>query len=83
MDLIRVGRVSSVNETDYTVRVEFQDKEKLVSHDLPIFVSTTSKTKNPEIDLPKVGESVVCIFLPNGAQQGFCLGAFYIQQQRS
>jgi phage baseplate assembly protein V len=27
--------------------------------------------------LPDIDEHVICIFLPNGNAQGFCIGAFY------
>lgn len=67
-NLIRVGIVSSVNETNGTVRVIFDDKDDMVSDELPLF--------NFEYNIPDITEQVVCIFLPNGLQQGFCLGGF-------
>ena len=72
-NIIRAGRVSSVYPASCSVRVAFEDG--LVSYDLPVIVPQSLKTK--DYCLPDVGEHVVCIFLPNGNAQGFCLGAFY------
>ncbi|WP_088227782.1 phage baseplate assembly protein V [Desulfosporosinus sp. FKB] len=69
MNLIRVGQVSSVNEVKGTVRVKFGDKDNLISPELSLFSS--------EYDIPPIGSQVLCLFLPNGLQQGFCLNGFY------
>lgn len=68
-NLIRIGIVSSVNETNGTVRVIFDDKDDMVSSELQLL--------NYEYNIPEVKEQVLCLFLPNGLQQGFCLGGFY------
>ncbi|WP_106494874.1 phage baseplate assembly protein V [Lentibacillus sp. Marseille-P4043] len=68
-NMIRVGQVNSVNESNGTVQVLFEDKDNLVSGDLPLF--------SFEYDMPDVGDQVVCIFLANGIEQGFCLGPFF------
>lgn len=68
-NLIRIGIVSSVNEENGTIRALFDDKSNMVSDDLPIL--------SFEYNLPKIGAQVLCLFLPNGLQQGFCLGEFY------
>ncbi|WP_297429324.1 phage baseplate assembly protein V [Clostridium sp.] len=68
-NLIRVGIVSSINETNGTVRVIFDDKDDMVSDELQLL--------NSEYNIPEVKEQVLCLFLPNGLQQGFCLGGFY------
>lgn len=68
-NLIRVGIVSSINEINGTVRVIFDDKDNMVSDELPLL--------SFEYNIPEIKEQVVCIFLPNGLQQGFCLGGFY------
>lgn len=68
-NLIRVGVVSSVNENNGTVRVVFDDKDNLVSDELPLL--------SLEYNIPQVKDQVLCLFLPNGLQQGFCLGKFY------
>lgn len=68
-NLIRIGIVSSVNEKNGSVRVIFNDKDDMVSDELPLL--------SFEYNIPKVKEQVLCLFLPNGLQQGFCLGPFY------
>lgn len=77
-NLIRVGRVSSVDPVTCTVRVAFDDKDDLVSYDLPVIVPQT--LKNKDYLIPDVGEQVVCLFLANGLAQGFCLGAIYSEE---
>lgn len=79
-NIIRYGRVSSVNTADHTVRVVFEDEDDLVSWNLPVLVANASK--NQDFCLPDVGEYVVCAFLPNGIAAGFCLGSVYNQQIR-
>src|SRR5690606_14646915 len=68
-NLIRVGQVNSVDPGKGTVRVLFEDKDNLISDDIPLL--------NFEYNMPKVGDQVLCVFLGNGLDQGFCLGSFY------
>lgn len=68
-NVIRIGRVNSIDEKSGMVRVLFDDKDDLVSDWLPLF--------SFEYSMPKVGEQVLCIFLLNGIQQGFCLRGFF------
>jgi phage baseplate assembly protein V len=68
-NLIRIGTVSSVNEENGTVRVLFEDKDNMVSDELPLL--------SYEYDMPDIKDQVLCIFLPNGIEKGFCLGSFY------
>lgn len=68
-NLIRIGIVSSINEKNGTVRVVFDDKDNMVSDELPML--------SCEYNMPKVKEQVLCLFLANGLQVGFCLGSFY------
>lgn len=74
-NMIRVGVVSSITPDKGTARVAFSDRNNLVSHELPILVKQTLAVKDYYI--PDVGEHVVCVFLPNGVEAGFILGAFY------
>ncbi len=69
INMIRVGRINSVNENKGTVRVLFDDKDNLVSDELQLL--------DFEYDIPPIGEQVICFFLPNGIKQGFCLKGFY------
>ncbi len=74
-NIIRVGRVSTINSQNATVRVFFDDKQDSVSYNLPVIVRNSMKNK--DFWMPDVGEQVLCLFLPNGNAQGFCLGSFY------
>lgn len=68
-NLIRVGTVNSVNAESGSVDVLFEDKDNMILDDLPLF--------SFEYNMPDVGEQVVCIFLGNGIENGFCLGKYY------
>ncbi len=78
---VRVGIVSSVNEKNGTVRVEFGDADAkgqpLVSDELAVLFHKTLLDKF--YCMPDVGEHVLCLFLPFGLRQGFVLGAIYSQ----
>lgn len=78
-NLIRVGRVSSVNPAAATARVVFE-AQGVVSYDLPVLQRQT--LRNQDYCLPDVGEHVLCIFLPTGNAEGFILGSFYSDQDQ-
>lgn len=73
--LIRVGEVVGVDEKRGSVRVVFDDADGVVSYDLPVLFEKTHADKC--IHMPDMGEHVTCVFLPNGQEEGFVLGAFY------
>jgi phage baseplate assembly protein V len=73
--MVRQGVVSSVNDGAATVRVKIPDADNTVSKELPVLFRKTQDNK--DYDLPDVGEQVVCLFLPNGLEQGFVLGSPY------
>lgn len=73
-NLIRVGRVSSVDPKTATARVVFE-AQGVVSHELPVLQRQT--LRNKDYWLPDVGEHVVCLFLPTGNAEGFVIGAIY------
>ncbi len=75
--LIREGVISEVNAERLTVRVTFEDRDALVSGELPIL--TRGSSDPAEYWLPKVGETGVCIFAPNDEDsgQGWLLGTRY------
>lgn len=77
-NLIRVGRVSSVNPASCTARVAFEDKSKTVSYDLPILVRGSLGAKDYWMPVP--GEQVVCLYLPSGNTRGFILGSVYSEK---
>ena len=65
-NLIREGVVSSRDIPGRTVKVFFPDRD-LVSGNLPLQNGVT---------MPAIGDPVVCLFLGNGLERGFCLGGF-------
>ena len=76
--LIRIGRITSVDEKKHTARVQFTDRDEMVSWDLPVLVPSTVDPQ--DYGLPVENTDVVCVFLPNGQQQGFIIGAFYTDE---
>lgn len=78
-NLIRIGTVSAVNGESCSARVVFDDKDNMVSAELPIITICSKQTK--AYWLPEVGTQVLCIFQPNasgsGISKGFVIGAFY------
>ena len=77
-NVIRSGRISSINPKNGTARVVFADKDNLVSYDLPVLQRST--LKNKDYSMPDIGESVVCLFKPNGIAEGFVVGAHYNEE---
>lgn len=75
MDIIRVGRVSSVDEKNVTARVVFEDRDSMVSDDLNILMPFTMKDKMYFI--PAINEQVLCIMIPNGTSKGYIAGSIY------
>ncbi len=77
--LVRVGVVTALYPERGTVRVQTPDVhaggQALVSYELPVRFDKTCRDK--QYHLPDVGEQVLCVFLPTGAEQGFVLGAIY------
>ena len=73
--LIRVGRVTSLDEAAASARVEFKDRSGIVSHEMRVVVRNTKQNKDYWI--PDLQEQVLCLFLPNGIEQGYIIGSFY------
>ena len=74
--LIRIDRVSSVNPANCSARVTFEDREDVVSYELPVLVRGSQDTK--DYWLPTPGEQVLCIFAENGkSTDGFIVGTFF------
>lgn len=75
-NLIRFGKVSSVNAEKCACRVAFDDRDGLVSAELSVLQS--SCLANKFYNLPDVGNSVVCLMFPNDEHgSGVVLGSFY------
>lgn len=70
-DVIRIGKVSSVNATAGMVRVTYPDKDNSVTAELPVFSFTG------EYRMPEVGSQVLVVHLSNGAAAGIVLGNYW------
>ena len=68
-NIIRVGTVSSINFEKGLIRVNFGDKDDIVSREIPMVSN--------EYNMPGVNDLVLCLFLPNGIDKGFCLGKYW------
>lgn len=78
--LIKIGEVSSVDEAKCTARVVFDDDDSVISYELPILQRNT--LENKDYQTVHVGEDVLCVFLPNGQEEGFIIGSFYAGEVR-
>ncbi len=72
---VRVCIVESTNPEKVTVRVRIPDLDNLISYDLQVLQRKTRKDKDYWI--PDLQEEVFCLFLGNGLECGFVLGALY------
>lgn len=71
-DLIRIGRVSSIDYEKAYVRITYPDRDDAVSSELPYL--------SFEYDMPKVGEMVLAVFLSNGIEDGFVIGKYFNEE---
>lgn len=78
-NIIRIGRVSSIDVNTNTARVAFSDKDDLVSGNLMIVNRGSMVDKDYWI--PDIDEQVLCLMMPNksgqGLNEGFILGSFF------
>lgn len=65
-NIFRVGRISSVNYEKGKVRIVYNDKDKAVTKEMPMFSS--------EYHMPAVDDLVTVMHLPNGTEVGVVLG---------
>ncbi|MEW9106331.1 hypothetical protein [Paenibacillus sp.] len=74
---IKIGTVTAVSPEVGAVRVAFFDEDNAVSALLPVIMPPGVK------GMPKEKDSVICIFLSNAMNDGFCLyGTYYIQGEK-
>jgi hypothetical protein len=66
MNAIEIGRVSSISETDRTVRVIFAKRDSVVSNDFVVL-------DHDDDWMPKVGDSVCCLCV---GTNGFVIGKY-------
>ena len=74
-DLLRVGKVSSIDYENCTAQVVFEDRHDLVSGDLRIVTPLT--LKDHAYYMPDIDERVVCWFDPSAPVKGYILGSYY------
>ena len=76
-NIVRRGIVSAVYPERHSARVTFEDKDNVVSAELPILTSYASK--NNLYHLPDVGEQVICLQEESDAQEGdgVIIGSIY------
>ncbi|MCM1307584.1 MAG: hypothetical protein NC223_03200 [Butyrivibrio sp.] len=65
-DLIRIGKVSTINYEAGTVSVTYTDRGGEVSPPFPVF--------SEAYEMPKIDDTVVVIMLPNSGSKGFIAG---------
>lgn len=75
--VIRYGKVSSVDYESGMIKVTYPDLDDAVSDDLPMLTSGT------EYHMPKPGDNVVTLHMPNGMDGGFCLGSVWNKDHAS
>ncbi|SFP11444.1 hypothetical protein [Salibacterium halotolerans] len=73
-NLVRVGEVSSVDDESGMVEVLFRDRDNMVSAPLPLL--------SFEYNMPVPGDSVACLFMGNGLENGFCIGKYYSEKNK-
>ena len=65
-DIVRVGKISTINYEAGTASVTYEDRNNEVSPQFPFFSSS--------YEMPKVDEQAVVIMLPNSTTKGFIIG---------
>lgn len=77
---IMIGTVSAINSDMGRARVMFSDRDNMISKELPIIFT---RAYGVEIyAMPEVGEEVLCVFLANGLEEGFVVGAYYNDEKK-
>lgn len=79
--VIMIGKVSAVYPEKATARVLFEDRDSDVSDELPILFTRAFGCE--VYAMPEVGEEVMCIFLPNGIENGFIVGGYYNENNKA
>ena len=74
-EVMRYGKVSSVDLKKCTARVVFEDRSDAVSPELPVMQKNTMNSKF--YWMPEVGETAVCLYLSNGQESGLIIGTIY------
>lgn len=75
---VRVGRVSRADAATGRIQVVFDDPGdggEVTTHTLPVLYPRTQGERDQWTHRP--GESIVCVMLPVGQEDGFAIGAYY------
>lgn len=73
-DIIRRGTVESINYKNGTVNIVQEDRDNLVSFDLPL--------NSFEYDPPSIGDMVIAAFLSCDSTQGFVISKPYNENNK-
>ncbi len=77
MNEVRIGRVSSVNELEGTVRIAYPDRSDRDTAELPVFCGM-----GREYRMPQVGEMVLVLHLSNDSSMGIVMGGFWSEDEK-
>ena len=77
-DMIRIGKVVNTYPETGRVRVKFPDTDDVTSYELQLLYPKTHKDK--VWFMYDQDELVLCVFLGNGSETGFVIGAVYNAQ---
>lgn len=72
--MFATGKVVSVNEQSCTARVQFSDKENMISWDLSV-----NQPRSGVVWLPQIGEQVNCL-MDEQLKSGTVIGSFYTKE---
>ncbi len=70
-DVIRIGFVSSINPGAGTVQITYQDRDRMVTGDMPVLAF------GGEYDIPEVNDMVLVAHLSNDLASGIVIGRFW------
>ena len=74
MDILRLGKISTINYKDGTARVLYTDRDKAVTAELPLL--------SFEYRMPSIDDFVLVCHLPNGGAAGIILGPIWNDNNR-
>lgn len=74
MDILRIGKISSINYTDGTARVLYTDRDNSVTVELPLL--------SFEYCMPSIDDFVLVCHLPNGGMAGVIIGPYWNDNNR-
>lgn len=72
---IKIGTISSINPKNCSATVVFEEQDNFVSQEIPYSQRHTKSVKF--YSNPTVGENAICLFVPEGLEDGYIIGSFY------